>query len=224
METRFQTTSFIPKTSLDNVVSENGKLQKKPNHSTTTGNLVLLLCFFLFVCSLVSAGTVFFLGRLTESTKVQLTKVLEDFKKRNTAETLVDLTNLNDRLSLVNNLIRDHVAVSPLFDILAANTLSRVSFNNFDLKKKTDGSFTLSLKAQGIGYESIVAQDTQFSSAFAQKTFKNTVINDFSKAKNQSIAVFNLTTTVPASVAKFTKFVNLATAPIQATSSKANLQ
>jgi hypothetical protein len=43
METRFQTTSFIPKTSLDNVVSENGKLQKRT--SSTSGNLILLLCF-----------------------------------------------------------------------------------------------------------------------------------------------------------------------------------
>jgi hypothetical protein len=206
METRFQTTSFIPKTSLDNIVSENGTLQKKP--SSTTGNLMLLLCFFLFVCSLVSAGVVFFLGRLTASTEAQVKATLDGFQKRNTAETLVELKNLNDRLFLVTKLIQNHVAISPLFDKLAQNTLSRVSFNNFDLKRKADGSFALSLKAQGIGYESIVAQDTQFSSALAQKTFKNTVINDFSKAKNQDIAVFNLTTTIPASEARFIKYVS----------------
>lgn len=205
METRFQTTSFIPKTSLDNIVSENGKLQKKA--SSTSGNLVLLLCFFLFVCSLVSAGVVFFLSKLTDTTEIQVKKTLAGYQQRNSSETIVEIKNLQDRIILIENLIKEHVAVSPLFQKLAENTLSRVSFNGFDLKRKGDGSITISLKAQGIGYESIVAQDTQFSSALAQKTFKNTVISDFSKAKNQDIAVFSLNTTVPSSASRFASFV-----------------
>lgn len=205
METRFQTTSFIPKTSLDNIVSEDGRLQKKT--TSPSGNLTLLLCFFVFVCSLVSAGVVFFLGKLTDTTEAEVKATLIEYQKRNTSETIVDIKNTQDRLVLIENLIKDHVAISPLFQKLAENTLSRVSFNSFDLKRKSDGTITISLKAQGVGYESIVAQDTQFSSALAQKTFKNTVISDFSKAKNQDIAVFSLTTTVPASAAKFATFV-----------------
>lgn len=208
METRFQTTSFIPKTSLDNVVSEGGQFQKKQSGSPATGNLVLLICFFLFVCSLVSAGVVFFLGKLTDTTKAQVENTLVEYQKRNSSETIVEIKNIQDRLVLIGNLIKDHVAVSPLFDRLAENTLSRVSFSSFDLKRKNDGSFVLNLKAQGIGYESIVAQDTQFSSALAQKTFKNTIISDFSKAKDQDFAIFNLSTTIPASAAKFVTFVN----------------
>lgn len=208
METRFQTTSFIPKTSLESVVSEGGQFQKKS--SQATGNLVLLFCFFLFVCSLVSAGVVFFLNKLTDTTKQQVGKTLAEYQMRNSAETIVEIKNLQDRLLLIQNLIKEHVAVSPLFDRLAENTLSKVSFNSFDLKRKSDGSITLALKAQGIGYESIVAQDTQFSSALAQKTFKNTVISDFSKAKDQDVAVFSLTTTIPASSVRFATFVNKA--------------
>jgi len=206
METRFQTTSFIPKTSLDNVVSEDGQIQKKSGQSPT-GNLMLLLCFFLFVCSLVSAGLVFFLTKLTDTAKVNAQKNIIEYQKRNTTETIVDLKNLQDRLNLIENLIKNHEAVSPIFARLGENTLSKVSFNSFDLKKKNDGSFTLSLKAQGIGYESIVAQDAQFSTAVAQKTFKNTIISDFSKPKDQDLATFSLTTVIPASVVRFATLI-----------------
>ncbi len=221
METRFQTTSFIPKTSLDNVVSEGGQFQKKASStSPATGNLILLLCFFIFVCSLVSAGVVFFLGKLTDTTKTQVEGVLANYQKRNSSETIVEVKNLQDRLTLIENLIKEHVAVSPLFDRLAENTLTRVSFNSFDLKRKGDGSVVLALKAQGIGYESIVAQDTQFSSAVAQKTFKNTIISDFSKAKDQDLAVFNLTTTIPASAVRFATFVQNGTVQSQVQTSE----
>lgn len=220
METRFQTTSFIPKTSLDNIVSENGKLQEKT--SPARGNLVLLFCFFLFVCSLVSSGVVFFLGKLTDTTKAQVEKDLKQYQARNTSDTIVEIKNLQDRLLIIAGLIQDHVAISPIFDKLAENTLSRVSFTGFDLKRKSDGTITIALKAQGIGYESIVAQDTQFSSALAQKTFKNTVINDFSKAKNQDIALFSLTTTVPPSAAKFATFVTEKSPATQASTSTPN--
>lgn len=206
METRFQTTSFIPKTSLDNVVSESGQLQKKQTHSTT-GSLVALLCFFLFVCSLVSAGVVFFLGQLAEKTKSVAEKDLAEYQKRNTTETIQEIKTLQDRLTLVDNLVKNHIAVSPLFDQLAANTLSRVSFSSFDLKKKTDGAFGLTLKAQGVGYESIVAQDTQFSSPVAQRVFKNTLISDFNKPKGQDVASFTLVTTIATPAVNFATLI-----------------
>lgn len=206
METRFQTTSFIPKASLDNVVSEDGQIQKRKG-SSTTGSLMTLLCFFLFVCSLVSAGVVFFLGQLANTTKTQAEKDLAGYQKRNTTETIVEIKTLQDRLSLVENLVKNHVAVSPIFDQLGVNTLTRVSFNSFDLKKKADGAFTLNLKAQGIGYESIVAQDTQFSTAIAQKTFKNTIISDFSKPKGQDVASFSLSTTIASPAVNFATLI-----------------
>ncbi|MDI7010152.1 hypothetical protein, partial [Pseudomonas aeruginosa] len=72
-----------------------------------------------------------------------------------------------------------HIVASIIFDELSKNTIKQVSFSSFDLKRKSDNTFSLSLKAQGIGYESIVAQDAQFSTAPAQKFFKNTSITDF---------------------------------------------
>ncbi len=211
METRFQTTSFIPKTSLDNVVSEDGKLQRQRGSTAGTGSVISLICFFIFICSLVSAGVVFSLLKLSKSKKVISEKSLIAYQKKNNTKTINALKSLNDRLTIINTLVRDHVAVSPLFAEIGKNTLEKVSLTDFSLKRKNDGTFGLTMKAQGVGYESIVAQDKQFSSAPAQYVFKNTIINDFSKPKGQDIAAFSISTTIANPAINFVNLVNQAT-------------
>lgn len=209
METRFQTTSFIPKTSLDNVVSEDGKLQKKGGTTGAgTGSVISLICFFIFICSLVSAGVVFSLLKLSASKKAVSEKSLADYQKRNNTDTINQLKSLNDRLVIINTLVRNHVAVSALFEEVGKNTLEKVSLNDFTLKRKSDNTFGLTMKAQGVGYESIVAQDKQLSSALAQKVFKNTIISDFSKPKGQDIATFSISTTIANPAISFVNLVN----------------
>ena len=86
METRFQTTSFIPKASLDNVVSLDGKIQRKKESSA--GGILSLICFFIFVCSLVSAGVVFSLLKLSKSKNDIAEKSLYAYQKVNTTDTI----------------------------------------------------------------------------------------------------------------------------------------
>lgn len=209
METRFQTTSFIPKASLDNVVSEDGKIQKQhgPNDGVGTGSIISLICFFIFVCSLVSAGVVFSLLKLSASKKVEAEKSLTAYQKKNNAQTIVSLKLLSDRLTIIDTLIKNHVAISPLFTEISKNTLEKVSLTNFSLKRKNDGAFYLDLKAEGVGYESIVAQDKQLSQAPAQSVFKNTIISDFSKPKGQDIATFSIGTTIAGPAINFANLV-----------------
>lgn len=210
METRFQTTSFIPKTSLDNTVSEDGHIQKQNSGSSTgTGGVVSLICFFIFVCSLVSAGVVFSLLKLSKSKKDVSEKSLASYQKENTTETINSLKSLSDRLSIIDTLIRNHVAISALFIEISKNTLEKVSLTDFSLKRKTDNTFSLDIKAQGVGYESIVAQDKQFSSSQAQRVFKNTLISDFSKPKGQDIASFSINTTVAGPAINFAGLVKV---------------
>ncbi len=201
METRFQTTSFIPKASLDNVVSEDGHLQKQ--RSSGGVSLMTLFALLVFIGSVVSAVVVFFLVNIEVANKEQLRKDINAYQSRITAETISELKHIEDRLKLIEVLVKSHVKTSRIFRELESNTLKRVSFNSFDLKKKPDQSFSLSLKAQGIGYESIVAQDKKFSDIIAQKTFKNTSITDFSKPKGQDISSFNIITTIAPSAANF---------------------
>ena len=80
METKFQTTSFIPKASLDNVVDDGGHLQKRSSFvHDSSGNLFTLLAFFVFICSLVAAGVVFSLNKLSISNKAKAERDLAKY-------------------------------------------------------------------------------------------------------------------------------------------------
>jgi hypothetical protein len=208
METKFQTTSFIPKASLDNVVDDKGKIQNTSMNRNNGSSFFVLISFFLFVCSLVSAGIIFSLNQLDLTQKKIANDSLVKSQKDINKETIEGIKSLNNRLQIVNSLLERHVATSVIFGELSRNTLKQVSFSSFDLKKKSDNTFSLNMKAQGIGYESIVAQDSQFSSGAAQKFFKNTIITDFIKSKGQDIATFGVETNISGNSVKFSEIIN----------------
>lgn len=205
METRFQTTSFIPKASLDNVVGDDGRLQKQSTgHS---GGLFTLLAFFVFICSLVAAGVVFSLLKLSDSNKAAAQKNLAIYQAKSNAETIEEIKSLNNRLNILSVLVNKHVAVVPLFGAIGQNTLYKVSYSSFSLKRKPDGTFSLTMKAQGVGYESIVVQDKQFSDPVVQRIFKNTSITDFNKQKGQDLTSFTVNTTVVENAVNFATLI-----------------
>jgi hypothetical protein len=208
METKFQTTSFIPKASLDNVVDDKGKIQNTSMNRSGGSSFFILISFFLFVCSLVSAGIVFSLNQLDLTRKKAANDSLVKYQKDINKDTIEGIKSLNNRLQIIDSLLQKHVAPSFIFRELSKNTLKQVSFSSFDLKKKSDGTFSLTMKAQGIGYESIVAQDSQFSSAPAQKFFKNTIITDFIKSKGQDIATFGVETGISGNSIRFSEIIN----------------
>ncbi|MBC7981907.1 hypothetical protein H7X65_02410 [Candidatus Parcubacteria bacterium] len=208
METRFQTTSFIPKASLDNVVDDHGKIQRTSGSSSGGSSFFILISFFLFICSIVSAGIIFSLNQLDISQKKSANDSLVKSQQSINKETIEEIKSLNSRLGVIQSLINKHVAVSAIFNELSKNTIRQVSFSSFDLKRKTDNTYALSLKAQGVGYESIVAQDAQLSSGPAQKFFKNTSITDFVKSKGQDLTSFGINTSVSNGAINFAEVIN----------------
>ncbi len=208
METRFQTTSFIPKASLDNVVDDKGKIQRATGSSSGGSSFLLLISFFIFVCSIVSAGIIFSLNKIDIKNKSDISSSLSISQKSINKETINDIKSLNNRLAVIRSLLDRHVAVSVVFDELAKNTVKQVSFSSFDLKRKGDNTYSLTLKANGIGYTSIVAQDNQFVSGPAQKFFKNTIITDFVKSKGQDATSFGISTNVSVNSVKFSDIIN----------------
>lgn len=208
METRFQTTSFIPKASLDNVVDDHGKIQRTSGSASGGSSFFILISFFLFVCSIVSAGIIFSLNQLALSQKKSANDSLVKSQQSINKETIEEIKSLNSRLGVIQSLLNRHVAASLIFNELSKNTITQVSFSSFDLKRKADNTFSLSLKAQGVGYESIVAQDAQLSSAPAQKFFKNTSITDFVKSKGQDLTSFGINTSVSNNAINFSEVLN----------------
>lgn len=208
METKFQTSSFIPKASLDNVVDDRGKIQSASSRSDGSSSFFILISFFIFICSIVSAGIIFSLNQLALSQKKSANDSLVKSQQSINKETIEDIKSLNNRLAVIESLLKRHVAVSSIFGQLSTNTIRQVSFSSFDLKRKTDNTFDLVLKAQGIGYESIVAQDSQFSTGPASKFFKNTSITDFVKSKGQDLTSFGINTSISSNAINFSEIIN----------------
>ncbi len=208
METRFQTTSFIPKASLDNVVDDKGKIQRSTGSSSGSSSFVLLISFFIFICSMVSGGIIFSLNKIDVARKASATASLAASQKSINKDTIEEIKSLNNRLAVIKSLLNRHVAVSVIFDQLAQNTIKQVSFSSFDLKRKSDNTYALNLKANGIGYTSIVAQDNQFTSGQAQKFFKNTLITDFVKTKGQDMTTFGISTNISANSISYSEIIN----------------
>lgn len=208
METKFQTTSFIPKSSLNNIVDVDGKIQRSVNHASSSSSFFVLISFFIFICSVVSAGIVFSLNELSISQKKSANESLKKYQEYINKETIEDIKSLNSRLALIDSLLKRHVAPSVVFEQLSINTIKQVSFSSFSLKRKADNTFSLVLKAQGVGYESIIAQDAQFSTGEAQKFFKNTSITDFSKSKGQTMSSFGIDTNISKNAINFYEIIN----------------
>jgi len=208
METRFQTTSFIPKASLDNVVDDRGKIQRSTGSSNAgTSSFFILISFFLFICSIVSAGIIFSLNQLAISQKKSANDSLVKSQQSINKETIEEVKSLNSRLGVIKALVDRHVAVSSIFNELSKNTIRQVSFSSFNLKRKADNTFSLTLAAQGVGYESIVAQDAQLSSGPAQKFFKNTSITNFTKSKGQDLTTFGIETEISSNSINFAEVI-----------------
>ncbi len=207
METKFQTNSFVPKSTL-NVIDDSGTINKSPRISSNTTSFFILISFFIFVCSIVSAGIVFTLNKFSIAEKKSAITSLENYKKDLNKETVEDIKSLDNRLEVISALIQRHTVATTIFEELSKNTIKKVSFSSFDLKRKTDNTFSVTLKAQGIRYESIVAQDIQFATPAAQKFFKNTSITDFSKSKGQNQVSFGIETSISNNVINFSKIIN----------------
>ena len=210
METRFQTNSFIPKATLDSVVDERGQIQRSvgSGRDSSGSSLFALISFFIFICSVVAAGIIFSLNKVELSRKASAEASLDNSSKSINKETVEEIKALNNRLGVIKSLLERHVVASIIFDELSKNTIKQVSFSSFNLKRKNDNSFSLNLKAQGVGYKSIIAQDSQFISGPAQKFFKNTTVTDFSKSKGQDLASFGIDTNISFNSVKFSEVIN----------------
>ncbi len=209
METRFQTNSFIPKSSLDNVVNSEGKIQRSSgSNNSGSSSFFILISFFIFVCSVVSAGIVFSMNKIAIIQKNSAIESLSKSQKDINKDTIEELKALNNRLAIINSLINNHVAVSHIFAELGKSTIKEVSYSSFSLVKNPDKSFSVSLSAQGVGYVSVIAQDDLLTSAESQKFFKNTSITNFSKSKGEDIASFGVQATISENSLNFSEVLN----------------
>ncbi len=148
-------TSFIPKKPL---VEERVVRTRK----------VSLFNFFatlLFFASLAAAGGMYFykssITQNIEKMKTDLNRAKDAFEPG----VIQDLETLDRRLNATQNILGDHLIVSPIFALLERSTLSSVQFTKFEYEMPTDsaGDVRISLSGLAPGYEAVALQNDAFA-------------------------------------------------------------
>lgn len=193
------TTTFIPKKPLQEVVTGS------PVRSSAPTGTLLVLAIIIMVLTIASLGGLLFYNKFLESNITQLQTSITRSEKEYEPTLLADLTKLDKRLKNGSMIINQHLAISPIFDLIEQNTLKTVRFSKFDFKNSETGMYLVTLAGEADNYQSIAMQSQSFGDVAA---FKGIIFSDFTLTPKNRIS-FNASFTVSPDI------LNYASAPIK---------
>ncbi len=151
MAEQFQT-SFIPKKTFD------ATAQKPAGRS----NILLTIGVVILVLAVLSAGGIFayekFLGSSIEKKREALQRARDSFAP----EFIRELSHLDAKIQNARSLLKNHIAVSGIFDLLQATTLETVQFTSFGYAIEDQG-IRVSMEGVARSFSSVALQSDGFS-------------------------------------------------------------
>lgn len=196
MDTNFQT-SFIPKKPLaeERVVV--------PTHTS----LYSFIATLIFFAALAAAGGMYFYqASLTKSiatSEAQLVIARDSFEPT----LITTLQTLGRRITDSSVLLKNHIAVSPIFAALSAGTLKSIQFTKFSYINPVDSTapvmVTMSGKARD--YQSIVLESDQLS---VNKDIHNPLFSNLALDPVTGMVGFDLAFTVSPDLVRFQDHVD----------------
>jgi len=191
-------TAFIPKRPL---------VESDAPKSKSIG-LVSFLATVIFILAIAGAGASYFY----KSSLIKKKDVLQSSMARaqNTFDDpklLLNIQNLDKRLSATKAVLSGHATVYPIFKSLEDSTLKTVRFTRFGYDISGDGdNASVIIKLSGIAssYNSIALQ----SDIFGKKNFLHNVVFSNLNLDDKGRVAFDLTFSVDSSVISFEKYLN----------------
>lgn len=196
MEGDFQT-SFIPKKPL----SEDRVQTTKPV------SIFVFIATIIFFASLLGAGLMYFykasLIRSVSVSKVNLDKAKEAFE----GDFIKELQDFDRRISASNEILSNHVTLSPIFEALGLATLKSVQFTKFSHKITGTGNsakILVTMSGKADNYTAIALQSDQLTQNkyIKDPIFENLTLDD------RSNVLFDLTFQVDPSFVLFGEKLN----------------
>ncbi len=196
METRFQT-SFIPKKPLPSVgggasMGIGGAMapQRKPRRSNS---MFLNLAVMLFIASLAAGGGVYGWKSVAMSRQQALQDQLAEKQKQFNPDLIEELKRVNIKIDAGNQILRSHLALSNVFDVIGRLTIDRVRFTSLDLTAPAEGSgdIKVSMRGYGAGLSAVAYQSDvlgQLEQYGLRKIVKNPIIANPSQGENGMIS------------------------------------
>jgi hypothetical protein len=149
MEQNFDT-SFIPKRP---IFKEEANIRR---HAPIS--VVALVGFAVFFAALILTGLAFFVHKKESDIVQSLATQLASEKERFNPQAIEDLKATSVRLKHAKQIVDNHVAASPLLDLVQSFTNKSVYYENLNLAKEEKTGYTLRLKGKAPSYGLLYAQ------------------------------------------------------------------
>ncbi len=189
-------------------IPDSGAATTPPPKDRTTlsggfSDVVMLIAIVLLVSSLAVSTGVFLYSQLInkqiETKQASLNRVRNAIDK-NTVESL---KLLSKRLTVGNDILNKHNAVSEIFRALEQITLKSVQFTEFKFQQAPPDTLQLHLKGKALTVNAVAAQSKAF--AANPDKFQNTIFSDLGFEKDGTVSFQVVTDINP----DFINFVNL---------------
>jgi len=179
MEQQFQT-SFIPKKPL----TEEPVTQSRPV------SLFAFLATILFVASLLIGGGVYFYKSFLTKQSAELESSLATARASFEPKLVADLSRLDKRINIGNDILSTHVTVSPIFELFQNITIQTIRFTKFNYAYLNDAGTEVNVKMSGLstpagGYTAIANQSDILNK---NKYIKNAVFSNLTLDDKGNIA------------------------------------
>jgi len=150
MEQNFQT-SFIPKKPItENRIPE----LVSANKNFSVGPLTLLTIFIFFAVVLGTGGVFFYQNILIKNAE-KMQNNLTLAKNRLESERINQLQTLSKRINVAEKILKDHIAISPIFEILQENTIKTIRYLKFNYNLEdalNNKKILIKMSGQSVGY------------------------------------------------------------------------
>lgn len=162
-------TSFIPKQSL--------KVDRGPRRSGGSPvGIVNIVAIFLLALALLGSAGVFLYEQFLKTNIASKRESLERARSAFEPATIKELSRLNTRLTIGQELLNSHVTYSRLFDEIEILTLQNVRFAEFSLTETEAGVMGLSMKGSAVNFNALALQADSFGSS---RIIQNPIFSDF---------------------------------------------
>lgn len=175
MDQNFQT-SFIPKK----------PMIKETSVSPRPVSIFLVISLFVLITVLVITGGLFFYKGVVAKSITDAETNLNLAKARFEPSKITELQLLDKRLRAANEVLNNHITITPVFAALEQITMKTIRFTKFSYDLNADASSTLEIKMSGqaIDYRSIALQSDLFTT---NKNLLNPVFSNLTLDNNGNV-------------------------------------
>ncbi len=168
MAPNFQS-SFIPK----------GPITEKVFEKKKTGPFGAL-AVFLFIISIIIAGSMFIYKGILESEIKNLESQLVESEKNIDRETINKMSQFSKKLDVTKSIVSRHQVISGFLDSLASSTVSLVQFTDFSYSNIETNQLVVTLHGKAASYATVALQESVFSQNknFRSVSFSNLTLAD----------------------------------------------